>query len=96
MGWQENYSYGTNNGNSDIDVRGVTLNQKADLIELTAFEQYVDNQTDTTVYAFEKMIMLLLSCSPNTVELLGLQPEHYLFLNDFGKKLTGKGRLPTE
>ena len=80
-------SYGTSNENSDIDIRGVTLNRKSDLIGLTEFKQYVDPDTDTTIYAFRKMITLLLSCNPNTVELLGLKPEHYLYLNPMGKEL---------
>lgn len=87
LGLAGSYSYGTSNENSDIDIRGVTLNRKSDLIGLTEFEQYVDPGTDTTIYAFRKMITLLLSCNPNTVELLGLKPEHYLYLNPMGKEL---------
>ena len=81
MGLGGSYAYGTNNENSDIDVRGVTLNSKSDLIGLTHFEQYVDTQTDTTIYSFMKMITLLLNCNPNTIELLGLNQEHYLYLH---------------
>ena len=87
LGLAGSYSYGTENENSDIDIRGVTLNRKSDLIGLTTFEQYVDDHTDTTVYAFRKMITLLLNCNPNTLELLGLNEEHYLYLNDFGREL---------
>lgn len=29
------YSYGTNNADSDIDIRGITLNRKSDLIGLS-------------------------------------------------------------
>lgn len=87
LGLSGSYSYGTNNENSDIDIRGITLNQKSDLIGMTTFEQYVDNYTDTTIYAFQKIIMLLLNCNPNAIELLGLNPEHYLYLNEIGKEL---------
>lgn len=87
LGLAGSYSYGTNNENSDIDVRGVTLNRKSDLIGMTDFEQYVDDQTDTAIYAFNKMIHLLLSCNPNTIELLGLNREHYLYLDDIGESL---------
>ena len=87
LGLAGSYSYGTSNENSDIDIRGVTLNRKSDLIGLTEFKQYVDPDTDTTIYAFRKMITLLLSCNPNTVELLGLKPEPYLYLNPMGKEL---------
>ena len=87
LGLAGSYSYGTNIESSDIDIRGITLNQKSDLIGLTQFEQYVDDNTDTVIYAFNKIITLLLSCNPNTIELLGLNPEHYLYLNDIGQML---------
>ena len=93
LGLAGSYSYGTNIEGSDIDVRGITLNQKSDLIGLTQFEQYVDDNTDTVIYAFNKMITLLLSCNPNTIELLGLNPEHYLYLNDIGQMLIDNKRL---
>ncbi|MGB8452668.1 MAG: nucleotidyltransferase domain-containing protein [Anaerocolumna sp.] len=87
LGLAGSYSYGTNNENSDIDLRGVMLNRKSDLIGLTQYEQYVDDYTDTTIYTFNKMVTLLLSCNPNTLELLGLNPEHYLYLNEIGQSL---------
>lgn len=93
LGLAGSYSYGTNNENSDIDVRGVALNSKSDLIGLTNFEQYVDTQTDTVIYSFMKMITLLLSCNPNTIELLGLNPEHYLYLHPLGQELINNAHL---
>lgn len=93
LGLAGSYSYGTNNEKSDIDVRGVALNRKSDLIGMTEFEQYVDDKTDTTIYGFYKMIQLLLNCNPNTMELLGLNPEHYLFLNDIGRELIANTKL---
>ena len=93
LGLAGSYSYGTNIDTSDIDIRGITLNQKSDLIGLTRFEQYVDENTDTVIYAFNKIITLLLSCNPNTIELLGLNPEHYLYLNDIGRLLLDNKRL---
>lgn len=93
LGLAGSYSYGTNIEGSDIDVRGITLNQKSDLIGLTRFEQYVDEHTDTVIYAFNKLIPLLLSCNPNTIELLGMKPEHYLYLNDIGQMLLENKKL---
>ena len=43
--------------------------------------------TDTTVYSFLKMIKLLTECNPNTVEILGLRPEHYLYKSELGKQI---------
>lgn len=93
LGLAGSYSYGTNIEGSDIDVRGITLNQKSDLIGLTQFEQYVDEHTDTIIYAFNKLVPLLLSCNPNSIELLGMKPEHYLYLNDIGQMLLDNKKL---
>ena len=45
LGLAGSYSYGTNNENSDIDFRGITLNIPSDLLGLTEFEQYEDGHT---------------------------------------------------
>lgn len=93
LGLAGSYSYGTNIETSDIDIRGITLNQKSDLIGLTQFEQYVDENTDTVIYAFNKIVTLFLSCNPNAIELLGLNPEHYIYLNDIGQLLLENKKL---
>lgn len=93
LGLAGSYSYGTNKEASDLDIRGVTLNRKCDLLGMTQFEQYVDDETDTVIYSFNKIIMLLLSCNPNTIELLGLNPEHYLYQNKIGQELIDNRRM---
>lgn len=93
LGLSGSYSYGTNNENSDIDIRGIALNRKSDLIGMTSFEQYVDADTDTCIYGFSKIINLLLNCNPNTIELLGLEPEGYLYLSKIGRELLDKKKL---
>lgn len=42
------YAYGTNNENSDIDIRGCALNTKMQILTNQNFEQRVDADTDTT------------------------------------------------
>ena len=44
LGLSGSYGYGTNRAGSDVDFRGVTLQQPSDLLGLTVFEQYVDEQ----------------------------------------------------
>ena len=87
------HSYGTNVEGSDIDIRGCALNSKADLLGMGNFEQVVDTETDTTVYAFNKLLPLLISCNPNTIELLGCKPEHYLVLSPIGKQLIDQRKM---
>ncbi len=87
MGLGGSYAYGTNNENSDIDFRGITLNLPSDLLGLTEFEQYEDEGTDTVIYSFNKMVKLLLECNPNTIELLGLDDDQYLIKTELGQEL---------
>lgn len=93
MGLGGSYAYGTNNENSDIDFRGVTLNLPSDLLGLTEFEQYEDINTDTVIYSFNKMIKLLLECNPNIIELLGLDDSQYLIKTELGQLLLDNKHL---
>ncbi len=87
LGLGGSYAYGTNNAESDIDLRGITLHLPSDLLGLTEFEQYEDENTDTVIYAFNKIVKLLLDCNPNTIELLGLDEEQYLIKTALGQEL---------
>lgn len=87
LGLGGSHAYGTNNENSDLDVRGAALNNARDIFLKRDFEQVTNNPTDTTVYSFDKLITLLVNCNPNTIELLGLKPEHYLYINKIGQQL---------
>lgn len=93
LGMGGSISYGTNNENSDIDIRGIILNQKSDLIGMTSYEQYIDEATDTVIYSFGKMIQLLMACNPNTVELLGLRPDHYLYVSSVGQEILDNRKM---
>lgn len=87
LGLGGSHAYGTNNENSDVDIRGVATNSKRNILTGNDFEQVVDTDTDTTVYSFDKIVKLLCSCNPNVIELLGLRPEHYLYVSPIGQML---------
>lgn len=87
------YAYGTNVETSDVDVRGCAINRPSDILGLTSFEQRVNEATDTVVYSFNKLISLLLSCNPNTIELLGCKPEHYFFIRPIGQQMIDNRKL---
>lgn len=87
LGLGGSYAYGTDNENSDIDFRGIALNLPSDLLGLTQFEQYEDQETDTVVYSFNKIVRLLLECNPNTCEILGLNDDQYLIRTPLGQEL---------
>lgn len=87
------YSYGTNVEGSDIDVRGVAMNATSDMLGMTNFEQFVNEETDTTVYSFNKIIKLLINCNPNTIEMLGCKPDTYIFFHPIGKELVNNKKM---
>lgn len=88
------YAYGmAKPGISDVDVRGIALNSKQEILLGNDFEQVAEENTDTTVYSFNKMIKLLSSNNPNVLEILGCRPDDYLYLSDIGKELISNRKM---
>ena len=87
LGIGGSHAYGTNVSTSDVDVRGVATLRPIEILSNMNFEQVCDSATDTTIFSLNKIVSLLSSCNPNTIELLGLKPEHYLYLSDVGQLL---------
>ena len=50
LGLGGSHAYGTNTDTSDLDIRGIALNTKAEILTNQNFEQFVNNETDTTIY----------------------------------------------
>ena len=93
LGLGGSHAYGTNTPESDLDIRGIVLNCKEEILTNQNFEQFVNEETDTTIYSFNKIISLLSNCNPNTIEILGLRPEHYLYLSPIGQELLDNAHL---
>lgn len=87
------HAYGTDNESSDLDIRGCALNNKMQILTNQNFEQFVNEETDTTIYAFNKLISLLTNVNPNTIEMLGNKPEHYLYVHPIGQELIDNAHL---
>ncbi|MCD8075590.1 MAG: nucleotidyltransferase domain-containing protein [Lachnospiraceae bacterium] len=87
------YAYGTNTETSDVDLRGCTRNTKHEILTGEYFEQFVDEDTDTIIYSFHKLISLLVNVNPNTIEMLGCRPEHYLYISPVGQELLNQAHL---
>lgn len=87
LGVTGSYGYGTNREGSDVDFRGITLDLPSDIIGFTEFEQFEDRITDTVIYSFNKIIRLLMSCNPNTIEILGIDEKEYIVKNEIGQEL---------
>ena len=93
LGLGGSYAYGTNIESSDIDLRGCALNSKEELLTNVNFEQFTNSETDTCIYGFNKLVSLLCNCNPNVIELLGLKPEHYLYISPIGQELLDNRHL---
>ena len=86
-------AYGTNLPTSDIDIRGIALNPPKQIYGLHKdFEQVVETNTDTVIYSLNKMTKLLTECNPNTIEILGCKPDHYLYVNKYGQMVLDNKR----
>ena len=87
------HAYGTNVETSDVDIRGCAMNNASEIVGLSTFEQFINTETDTAVYAFNKLITLLANCNPNTIEMLGCKPEHYIYMTDAGKEMIDNRKM---
>ncbi|MGL4847333.1 MAG: DNA polymerase beta superfamily protein [Clostridium sp.] len=92
------YAYGTNVSNnnhvSDIDIRGVYLNSKEELLLMDCEEKpYENRELDVVLYPLKQIIKLLRACNPNTIELLGLKEDRYIYLSKEGKMLLDNREL---
>ena len=87
------HAYGTNVEGSDLDIRGVALNSREDLLGLGEFEHYVDTQTDTTIYSFNKAVKLMCSGNPNMLEQLGNADELVISYSPMTKLLMDNKKL---
>lgn len=87
------HAYGTDNENSDLDIRGCALNSKMQILTNENFEQFVNEATDTTIYSFNKLVSLLSNTNPNTIEMLGNKPEHYFYVSPIGQELIDNSHL---
>lgn len=93
VGLGGSHAYGTNREDSDVDIRGIATNSTRNILIGKDFEQVVDVPTDTVIYSVDKLFKLLCSCNPNTIEMLGLKPDHYLYKSKIGEMILANKEL---
>ena len=81
------HGYGTNNENSDIDLRGVLIEDRKYIYGLKSFEQFEDLPSDTVIYGLKKFVRLCADANPNALELLGVNDNCIVIMNDKGEVL---------
>lgn len=81
------YAYGIERESSDVDIRGIALNSKEDILLGRDFESFEDTETDTKIYSLPKAVDLLLGCNPSIIEMLGCCYDHYFILSSVGRML---------
>jgi len=87
------HGYGTNNENSDRDLRGVLIEDKKYLYGLQTFEQFEDIPSDTVIYGLKKFVRLCCNANPNTLELLGADDDCIVKMSEKGKILRDNSNL---
>lgn len=82
-------AYGLEIDGSDVDVRGFAMRNASEILRGADFETVVNQETDTTIYSFDKFLTLLGQCNPNIIEFLGLPPNAYERMGDAGRAIHG-------
>lgn len=94
IGYGGSIAYGTNLPTSDVDIRGIYMNPLDEFIGARPVsEQYCPSGSDITIYSLKKMMHLLMQCNPNVIELLGLRPEHYLYITEAGREVLNNAEI---
>ena len=81
-------AYGVDTPESDVDVRGIFINEREEWIGLREERESVRlEDSDTMLYGLRKAMKLLLACNPNVVELLGLRKQDILYATAEGRQI---------
>ena len=88
------YAYGTNTLISDLDVRGICLNTKEELLTMQCRDKpYKNKETDTVVYPLYQLSRLLYDANPNVLEILGTKEDQLFTCNKQGRLLRENSNL---
>ena len=94
IGYGGSHAHGTTVETSDIDLTGIALNPKSELLGVYEdFGKYMDSEYDSIVYSLKRAVQLLLNCNPSILELLGLRECDYQLLTEKGKLLVDNRKL---
>lgn len=87
------HAYGTNVDGSDLDIRGIAIENVDEIIGMKNFEQFENRETDTVIYGLRKVLGLMLNCNPNVIEMLGTREDQVFICNKYGQILKDNSDL---
>lgn len=82
-------AYGTNNENSDIDIKGIAIPDKEYLLGFkNNFEQAeIREPYDSVIYSLQKFCKLASDCNPSIIEILFTDPKDWIYASPLYLKL---------
>lgn len=90
------HAYGTDVETSDLDIRGITLNSKEEILTMKCKDKPFENredEKDVTIYFLKQIINLLTNANPNVLEILGTKEEHLFICTKEGKLLKDNANI---
>lgn len=81
------HAYGLNTPESDLDIRGIAIENEDTLFGLDNFEIFENKETDTVIYSLRNFMRLAMKGSPNMLELLNVRNDDIIYITDEGYKL---------
>lgn len=91
------YLYGTNNENSDFDLRGIYIDSTENLLGIHPnFEKTfskIDSDVDISLCSVSNIMSLLCKCNPNSLEIVACDDDVVLYQNEIGKMLRDNYQL---
>ena len=91
LGYRGSISHGTyqKTGLDDKDFIGIVIPPDDYIFGLKRFDQMqkMDGDIDIVIYELRKYFYLLLKANPNVLELLWLEPHHYVYVSPIGQLL---------
>jgi hypothetical protein len=73
------HAYGTNTSTSDMDIRGIFIGEKRNILGNDHIEQFENTTNDTVIYELSKAINLIAENNPNMAELMFCDEEDIIF-----------------
>ena len=81
-------AYGLDTPESDVDIRGIFLNEPEEWIGLQEERENIRlKDSDTVLYGLRKAMKLLMACNPNVIEMLGLREQDILYCSEEGRMI---------